>query len=140
MSWLTKISAKATSDGFLSNIEQDTLKNDDYRRVIYTTKKSQLVLMSLEPGVEIGEEVHDLDQFIRFESGEGKVVLNGTEHKVQDGFAMVVPAGTKHNVINTSKKPLKLYTVYSPPNHLKDTVQHTKADEVEDHFDGETDL
>ena len=121
------------------NIEKETRENSLYRKVLFTAHYSQLVLMSLNPGEEIGKEVHGLDQFLRFESGEGKVVLNGEESKVTDGFAVVIPAGTKHNVINTSSdKPLKLYTVYSPPNHQDGTVHKIKADEKEEHFDGKT--
>lgn len=125
--------------GFITNIEKETLENEDYRRVLYTASYSQLVVMSLKPGEEIGEEVHGLDQFIRVESGEGKAVLNGEEHALSDGSAVVVPAGTRHNIVNTSAhETMKLYTLYSPPNHVHGTVHHTKADEVEEHFDGTT--
>ena len=124
--------------GFITHIEQETLSNNDYRRVIYTARHSQLVLMSIEPGGEIGEEVHELDQFLRFESGEGKVVLDGEETAVEGGDAVLVPEGARHNVINTGSGPLKLYTIYSPPNHKDGTVEHTKADEYEERFDGET--
>lgn len=124
--------------GYLTNIEQATRENTDYRRVVYTAKHCQLVLMSLAPGGEIGEEVHELDQFLRFEEGEGKVVLDGVEHLVRDGDAVVVPEGVRHNVINTGAGDLKLYTLYSPPNHRDGTVQATKADEYEEHFDGAT--
>jgi len=145
MNWLEKVcKVKKTppkKSGFLVNIEQDTIDNTDYRRVLYTTKNSQLVLMSVEPGDEIGEESHDLDQFIRFESGEGSISLNGFEHSVKDGDAIVVPEGVSHNIINTSDtKSLKLYAVYSPPNHKQGTIHRTKADEKEEEFDGETDL
>ncbi len=114
--------------GFIGDIESDTTKNTDFRRVLYTGKFSQLVLMSLKPGEEIGSEVHDtVDQFFRFEEGEGKVVIDDVEHKVHDGMAVVVPSGAKHNVINTSKKDnLKLYTIYSPPEHMDKVVRHTK--------------
>jgi mannose-6-phosphate isomerase-like protein (cupin superfamily) len=126
-------------NGFLTNIEKATIKNTDYRRVLYTGKHSQPVLMSLEPGEEIGEEMHDLDQFIRFEKGSAKVILNKTdEHEVGADDAIVIPAGTWHNVINTGGEPLKLYTIYSPPEHKDGTVQATKADEFEEHFDGKT--
>ena len=123
---------------FVENIAQLTTDNSDYRRVIYTTHYTQLVLMSLPPGVEIGNEIHGLDQFIRVESGKAKVVLNNgeSEYELWDDWAIIVPAGTYHNLINTGDSVLKLYTLYSPPNHLKDTVQPTKADEVEDKFDG----
>lgn len=124
--------------GFITNLEQATLDNSDYRRVLYTTKKSQLVLMNVRPSEEIGEEVHELDQFIRFEAGEGKVILDGVEHMVKADDAVVIPEGTRHNVINTGTTELKLYTVYTPPEHLHTTVQPTKADEKEDHFDGVT--
>ncbi len=124
--------------GYVTNIETTTRENTDYRRVLYTAKNSQLVLMTLQPGEEIGMEVHQLDQFLRFEQGTAKAILDGVEHEVSDGWAVVVPAGTQHNVINTGNGELKLYTVYSPPNHKDGTLQHTKADEVEEHFDGTT--
>lgn len=124
--------------GFLTNIEQATEENTDYRRVLYTAKHSQLVLMSLAPGEEIGEEVHHLDQFIRFEVGQGKVMLDGVAHEVKADDAVVIPEGTRHNVINTGTSDLKLYTVYSPPEHKDGTVEATKADEHEEHFDGTT--
>lgn len=128
------------SEGFRDNIEELTVQNKFYRRVLYTTKNSQLVVMSIEPGDEIGEEVHQVDQFIRFEKGQGKTILDGKEGKIGDGDAIVVPKGTKHNVINTSKtEQLKLYAIYSPPQHKKDTIHKTKEDDVEDHFDGVTD-
>jgi len=124
--------------GYITNIEQATLENTDYRRVLYTAKNSQLVLMSIEPGDEIGEEIHHLDQFLRIEAGECKAVLNGAEHNITADFAVVVPAGTKHNFINTGTEPLKLYSIYSPPEHRDGIVERTKADEVEEHFDGIT--
>ncbi|HAS84607.1 MAG TPA: cupin domain-containing protein [Candidatus Yonathbacteria bacterium] len=124
--------------GYISNIEKATLENTDYRRVLYTAKNSQLVLMSIAPGDEIGEETHHLDQFLRFESGEGKVILDGVEHDVSNGFAVVIPQGTKHNVINTGSTHLKLYSVYSPAEHKDGTVHKTKSDEREEHFDGVT--
>ena len=115
--------------GFVGNIEKETTKNNDFRRVIYTGKFSQLVVMRLKPGEEIGSEVHDtVDQFFRFEEGEGMVVIDEVEHKVHDGVAVVIPSGAWHNVINTSKKEdLKLYTIYSPPEHQDKVVRHTKA-------------
>ncbi len=123
--------------GYIANIEKQTLENELYRQVLFTANYSQLVLMRLKPNEEIGEETHGLDQFFRFESGIGKVVLDGVESEVSDGFAAVIPAGTRHNVINTSSdKPLKLYTIYSPPNHQDGTIHSTKAEEVEEHFDG----
>ena len=124
--------------GYITNIEKDTLENTDYRRVLYTAKNSQLVLMNIQPGDEIGKEVHELDQFIRIEQGSGKVILDGVETAVEDDFAIVIPAGTEHNVINTGETEMKLYTVYSPPEHKDGIVEHTKADEVEEHFDGKT--
>lgn len=127
--------------GYISNIEKESLENDNFRRVLYTAKNSQLVLMSLLPGEDIGEEVHELDQFIRVEAGEGKAVLDGAEHPVTDGSAIVIPAGARHNVINTSAtEKLKLYTIYSPPEHQDGVVRKTKAEALseEEHFDGRT--
>jgi len=124
--------------GYITNIEQETLNNSDYRRVLYTSKHSQLVIMNLQPTEEIGMEVHELDQFIRIEQGSAKVILDGIEHEVEDDFAIVIPAGTDHNVINTGANELKLYSVYSPPEHKDGTIHATKADEVEEHFDGIT--
>ena len=124
--------------GYLTNIERATKENIDYRRVLYTAAHSQLVLMSLAPGDEIGEEVHHLDQFLRFEMGEGKVVLDGVTHDVKAEDAVVIPEGTRHNVINTGPGHLKLYTIYSPPEHKDGKVEKTKADEHEEHFDGKT--
>ncbi len=126
--------------GFVIDIEDETEKNEDFRRVLYTGKFSQLVLMALRPGEEIGEEVHDtVDQFFRFEEGEGKVTIDGVAHKVKDGCAVIVPSGARHNVINTSKhKTLKLYTIYSPPEHQDKVVRHTKADALKEpeEYDG----
>ena len=124
--------------GFIDNIETLTLENTDYRRVLYTGKHSQLVLMNIAPGDEIGEEVHHLDQFIRIERGSASVVLNGATHDVHDDFAAVIPEGVTHNVINTGDTDLKLYSIYSPPEHKDQTVHPTKADEREEHFDGTT--
>ena len=117
--------------GFLTNIEDDTLNNEDYRRVIFTGKHTQLVLMTLEPGVEIGRETHaGHDQFIRVESGTGELVMDGKVQPIEDGSAFVIPSGVEHNVTNTSAdEPLRLYTLYSPPEHPDGIVQHTKADE-----------
>ena len=123
---------------YITNIETATKENTDYRRVLYTTKHSQLVLMSLEPGVEIGMEVHELDQFIRIEEGEGEAILNGETHRIHADDALVIPEGTEHNIINTGTVPMKLYTVYSPPEHKDGVVEATKADEIEEHFDGTT--
>ena len=128
--------------GYKINIETATLENNYFREVLYTAKNSQLVVMSLKPGEDIGEEIHHLDQFIRCEAGEGKAVLDGISHEIGDGFAIVVPAGARHNIINTSTdKPLKLYTVYSPPNHRDGVIHKTKNDAMADegdHFDGKT--
>ena len=126
--------------GFADNLEDETKKNTDFRRVLYTGKYSQLVLMSLKPKEDIGEETHeDVDQFFRFEEGEGVVVIDGVKHPVKDGSGVIVPSGAKHNVINTSKtKNLKLYTIYSPPEHLDKVVRKTKQEAIakEEHFDG----
>jgi len=128
--------------GYVTTIEKETEKNTDFRRVLYTGKHSQLVLMSLRPGEEIGEETHeDVDQFFRFESGEGKVSIDSVEHSIKDGDAVIVPAGARHNVINTSKRAdLKLYTIYSPPEHQDRVVRHTRKEAMasEEHFDGRT--
>jgi mannose-6-phosphate isomerase-like protein (cupin superfamily) len=128
--------------GFVADIETATTTNTDYRRVLYTGKYSQLVLMNLKPGEEIGEEVHeDVDQFFRFEEGEGAVIIDGTRNPVKDGSGVVVPSGARHNVVNTSTTAdLKLYTIYSPPEHQDGIVRKTKkdADEQEEHFDGKT--
>lgn len=127
--------------GYVTDIETDTLENQDFRRVLYTGKNSQLVLMSLRPKEEIGEETHTLDQFIRVEAGDGVAILDGVKHPISDGSAIVIPAGTKHNVINNSDtEELKLYTVYSPPEHRDRTIHKTKADALahEEHFDGKT--
>lgn len=123
--------------GYVLNIEKETIENTDYRRVLYTTKNSQLVLMSIEPGDEIGEETHTLDQFIRLEQGSAKVTIDDTEYTLEDDWAVVIPAGACHNVINTGTEPLKLYSLYTPPEHKHATVHPTKADESEEHFDGE---
>ncbi len=118
--------------GYVTNIERDTRANDDYRRVLYTGPNTQLVLMTLQPGDEIGQETHEEhDQFIRVEAGTGVVLLNGERHTLSDGSAVVIPAGVEHNVFNMSDDaPLRLYTLYSPPEHPNGTVQHTKADEA----------
>lgn len=129
-------------NGYILNLEQTTLENENFRQVLYTAQHSQLVVMSLKPGEEIGEEVHHLDQFIRCEAGTGKAVLNGVSHDISDGFAIVVPAGALHNIINTSSdEPLKLYTVYSPANHRDGVIHVTKAEaesDEDEHFDGRT--
>ena len=115
--------------GFVTDIEAETRRNDNFRQVIFTAPHSQLVLMALKPGEDIGSEVHpNVDQFFRFEVGQGKVVIDGQETPVRDGSAVVVPAGRRHNVINTGSEPLKLYTIYSPPNHPDGTIHRTKAE------------
>jgi len=128
--------------GYISNIEKGTLENDNFRQVLYTAKHSQLVLMSLKPREEIGMEVHsDNDQFFRFEKGVGKVIIDGNEYEVKDGFAVIVPAGAQHNVINTSEtEALKLYTIYSPAHHKDSIVRATKEEAIanEAEFDGVT--
>jgi mannose-6-phosphate isomerase-like protein (cupin superfamily) len=118
-------------NGYVTNIERDTLTNEDYRRVVFTGPNTQLVLMTLRPGEEIGLEAHaGHDQFIRVEAGSGYVQLDGERHELQDGSAAVIPSGTEHNVVNTSRTDaMRLYTLYSPPEHRDGTVQHTKADE-----------
>ncbi len=127
-------------NGYLTEIEKLTKENTDFRRVLYTAKSSQLVLMSLKPGEEIGEETHTLDQFLRVEAGEGKAYLNGTEHAVADGTAIVVPAGVLHNVVNTGSADLKLYTIYSPAHHQDGILRRTKEEAAaqEAEFDGVT--
>ncbi|MCF3108533.1 cupin domain-containing protein [Niabella sp. CC-SYL272] len=127
--------------GFHAHIENDTLANDAFRKVLYTAKQLQLVLMTLQPGEEIGAEVHpENDQFFRFESGTGTCVIDDQEYAVSDGFAIIVPLGARHNVINTGNKPLKMYTIYAPPHHKDGIVRNTKkeAEENEEAFDGIT--
>jgi len=128
--------------GFHSNIEKDTLENENFRKVLYTGKHSQLVLMSLAPNEEIGSETHpDNDQFFRIEKGRGKCVIDGNEYEIQDGSAIVVPAGAEHNVINTSSiERLNLYTIYSPAHHKDGIIRKTKQEAEEDspEFDGKT--
>lgn len=124
--------------GYVGNIEDLTQENTTFRTVLFTSKNQQLVVMSLLPGEDIGEEVHPtVDQFLRIESGEGKVVMNGEETQLEAGSAIIVPAGTRHNIINTSStQPMRLYTVYSPPNHPDEKVHKTKAEamaDTEDH-------
>jgi len=128
--------------GYHINIEKETLENDNFRRVLYTGKHSQLVLMSLRPDEEIGLEIHeDNDQFFRFEKGQGKCLIDGNEYIVSDGSAIVVPAGAQHNIINTSNsESLKLYTIYSPAHHQDGIVRLTKEEAVQNEaeFDGQT--
>ena len=129
--------------GYCDNIERATLANEDFRRVLYTAKHLQLVVMTLPPGCDIGEEVHeDRDQFFRIEEGKGEIRIDGVANQVEDDFVVIVPAGARHNVINTGSEPLKLYTIYGPPEH-KDQVVHTtkeqaEADHDNDEWDGGT--
>ena len=129
--------------GYCDNIERVTTENDDFRRVLYTGKHLQLVLMTLHPGEEIGEEVHDdRDQFFRIEEGQGEVRIDGAANQVKDDFAVIVPAGARHNVVNTGGAPLRFYTLYGPPEHKDGVVHKDKAqaerDHDNDHWDGET--
>lgn len=128
--------------GFKTNIERDTLKNKNFRKVLYTGPHSQLVLMSLKPKEEIGLETHgENDQFFRFEGGKGRVEIDGNKYTVKDGDAVIIPAGAKHNVVNTSAtEELKMYTIYSPPHHKDQIVRKTKeeAEANEEDFDGKT--
>jgi len=127
--------------GFAENIEKLTEENTDFRRVLYTGQNLQLVVMSIEPGEEIGAEVHlEIDQFFRIEAGEGEISVDGTVYKVRADDGIVVPAGARHNVVNTGTEPLKLYTIYGPPEHVDGLVHKTCADaaEAHEHFDGKT--
>lgn len=129
--------------GYVDNIQEATLENDDFRRVLYTSKHMQLVLMTIQPGEEIGEEVHeDRDQFFRIEEGEGEILIDGHTHPIEDDDGVIVPAGARHNVRNTGEEPLRLYSIYGPPEHRDGTVHKDKAaaerDEETDHWDGET--
>ena len=127
--------------GFVGNIEKLTVDNADFRRVLYTGHNIQLVLMTLRPGEEIGEEVHDdRDQFFRVEEGSGEVWIDGVRTPIKDDDAIIVPQGAKHNVVNTGSAPLKLYTLYGPPEHRDGVVHRTKAEAEagEEHFDGKT--
>ena len=126
--------------GFVQDIERLAVMSAEFRRVLYTAKHCQLVLMALKPKEEIGAEVHTLDQFFRVEEGTGDAVLDGVRTAIRAGFAVLVPAGTNHNIINTGSVPMKLYTLYSPPNHRDGVVHHTRAEAEKDneHFDGKT--
>lgn len=127
--------------GFVGNIEELTVKNGNFRRVLYTGRHMQLVLMALKPGEDIGREAHaTLDQFFRIEKGTGRVTIDGVAHKVKDGDSIIVPAGAVHNLANTGNDPLQLYTLYGPPNHVDQLVQKTKAEATASHeeFDGVT--
>lgn len=131
---------KKNMKGYIGDIEKETKDNNNFRKVLYTSKNSQLVVMCIQPGDEIGEEVHDLDQFIRIEDGKAKAILNDVEYEIEDDYAVVIPAGVKHNVVNTGDEPLKLYTVYSPPEHRDGVIHATREQAMEDeeHFDGKT--
>ncbi len=123
-------------NGFIDDIEKLTKDNVFFRKVLFTGKYSQLVLMSLKPGEEIGKEIHDsVDQFFRVDEGKGEIIIDGEVRQIEDGFAVVVPAGSEHNLVNTGKVDLKLYTVYSPPNHPENTIHKTyeEAMEAEEH-------
>ncbi len=127
--------------GYVTDILKATMENENFRKVLYTAPSSQLVVMSLLPGEEIGAEVHELDQFIKIEKGEGKAVLNGTDYALKDDYAVVIPAGVNHNIINTSQnEPMKLYTVYSPAEHRDGVIHATREEAMADdeHFDGKT--
>jgi len=134
----------SAADHFITNIEKDTIENDNYRKVLFTSNHLQLVVMSIPPGESIGLETHkNVDQFIRVEKGNGKAVFNKKEKVISDGSAYIVPQGTEHDVINISDdEDLKIYTLYSPPNHQKDVIRKTKEDAKrnEEHFDGKTDV
>lgn len=119
--------------GFITNIEEAAESNDYFRKVLFTAEHSQLVVMSLKPGEDIGMEVHNsVDQFIRIEKGDGKAIMNGEESSIHEGSAIVIPAGTKHDIVNTGDSAMKLYTVYAPPNHRDGTVHYTKEDALKD--------
>jgi mannose-6-phosphate isomerase-like protein (cupin superfamily) len=126
--------------GFIKDIEGLAVKNEEFRQVIYTAQHCQLVLMALRPKEEIGAEVHKLDQFFRVEEGTGAAVLDGVRTEIGAGYAVVVPAGTRHNIINTGSVPMKLYMIYAPPNHRDGVVHRTRAeaDADKEHFDGKT--
>lgn len=126
--------------GFVKNIERIAVANNDFRQVLYTAKHCQLVVMTLKVGEDIGTEVHKLDQFFRVEAGKGEAVLDGVRTPISAGFAVLVPAGTEHSIINTGTVPLNLYTIYSPPNHRDGVIHHTRAaaDADTEHFDGKT--
>lgn len=126
--------------GFIDNIEDIAIRVDEFRRVLYTSKQMQLVVMSLLPNEDIGMEIHDVDQFFRIEEGSGEAILDHVQTSIRAGFAVVIPAGTEHNIINTGSVPMKLYTIYSPPHHRDGVIEHTRADAESDpeHYDGVT--
>jgi len=126
--------------GFVKNIEAIAIQSSEFRIVLYTAQHCQLVVMALKPGEEIGAEIHKLDQFFRVEQGAGQAVLDGVTTPIEAGFAVLVPAGTKHNIVNTGSAAMKLYTLYAPPNHRDGVVHHTRVDALADteKFDGKT--
>ena len=126
--------------GYVQNIESVSVKNENFRQVLYTAKNCQLVVMALNPKEEIGMEVHELDQFFRVEEGIGEAILDGIHKIISAGFAVLVPAGTNHNIVNTGTVPMKLYTLYSPPNHRDGVIHKTRAEAEKDdeQFDGKT--
>ncbi len=129
---------------YYANLEEETIKNKDFRRVLFTSEHSQLVLMCVPPKEDIGKEIHDLDQFIRVEKGIGEAIIDNVHHVLSDGFAIIIPKGAEHNVVNTSpNQDLLLYSIYTPPEHKKDTIHHSKKDAIADkdhEFDGKTSL
>lgn len=131
---------RMTMKGFIQNIEDITVKNEEFRRVLYTAKNCQLVIMALKPKEEIGMEMHELDQFFRVEEGAGEAIINGVRTEIGAGFAVIVPAGTNHNIINTGSVSMKLYTLYAPPNHRDGIIHHTRVEAEKDneHYDGKT--
>ncbi len=126
--------------GFIKDIEEIAVKNENFRKVLYTAKNCQLVIMSLKPKEEIGMEVHKLDQFFRVEKGSGEAIMDGATTKIKAGFAVLVPAGANHNIVNTGRTPMKLYTLYSPPNHRDGVVHKTRAaaEKDDEHYDKKT--
>lgn len=128
----------SSKKGFIKNIEGLSFDNKNFRKVLYTTKNLQLVVMSLNPNEDIGEEIHNVDQFFRIESGNGEAIINNKSHIIKDGSVVIVPAGTKHNIINSGSSSMKLYTIYSPPHHKDGTIHRNKKDSEKDkeHFDG----
>jgi mannose-6-phosphate isomerase-like protein (cupin superfamily) len=139
--WLQEQLAENKKKGHSVNIEDETIGNDNFRKVLYTGENTQLVLMSIKPGEDIGSEVHHgIDQFFRVESGDGEAIINGNVYKITDGFSVIVPAGAEHNFVNTGTSDLKLYSLYSPPHHKDGIIHKTKADAIQDKekFDGKT--
>jgi mannose-6-phosphate isomerase-like protein (cupin superfamily) len=138
---LNESNDKSNKKGFHTNIEEDTINNNNFRKVLYTGQNLQLVLMALKPGEEIGEETHpNIDQFFRIDAGNGKCIINDNEYNLKNGDCIIVPAGSKHNIINNGKKELKLYTIYSPPHHKDGIIFKTKdeAENSKEKFNGKT--